>query len=89
MHLCARFGPRWRPEADPGWSDPLRRLVAEEAVQHLDDLVLRRTTLGDDPRTARAVAAPVSELFAWDGPRRKLELERLERCLDEAAATRE
>jgi glycerol-3-phosphate dehydrogenase len=84
-----RFGPAWRPEADASWRDELRLLIAEESVQHLDDLMLRRTTLGDDPRTAREVAARVCEAFDWDASRRALELQRLERCLDQAAAIRE
>ena len=84
-----RFGPAWRPEEDGSWRDELCLLIAEESVQHLDDLMLRRTSLGDDPRTAREVATRVCEVFDWDASRRDLELRRLERCLDDAAAVRE
>ena len=84
-----RFGPAWRPEEDGSWRDELCLLIAEESVQHLDDLMLRRTSLGDDPRTAREVATRVCEVFDWDASRRELELQRLERCLDDAAAVRE
>jgi glycerol-3-phosphate dehydrogenase len=34
----------------------LERIVAEEAVEHLDDLILRRTNLGDDPQHALSIA---------------------------------
>jgi glycerol-3-phosphate dehydrogenase len=84
-----RFGPAWRPDADGSWKDELRLLIAEESVQHLDDLMLRRTSLGDDPRTAREVATRVCEVFDWDASHRDLELQRLERCLDDATATSE
>jgi glycerol-3-phosphate dehydrogenase len=81
---CTRFGPDWRPEADDGpWQEDLRRVVSEESVQHLDDLLLRRTSLGDDPRTGRALAARLSELFGWAEPRRAQELERAKASLAE------
>lgn len=41
----------------------LARITAREAVEHLDDLVLRRTTLGDQPLRALSVAR---ELCALD-----------------------
>jgi glycerol-3-phosphate dehydrogenase len=81
---CTRFGPGWRPEADDGpWQEDLRRIVSEESVQHLDDLLLRRTSLGDDPRTGRALAARLSEFFGWEEPRRERELERAQTSLAE------
>jgi glycerol-3-phosphate dehydrogenase len=84
-----RFGPSWRPDADPTWQDDLRLLIAEESVHHLDDLIWRRTTLGDDPRSARSFAEQLCDVFPWESERRTLELERLEHCLSNATATRE
>lgn len=82
LRAFTRFGPHWRPEADEGpWQEDLRRLVREESVQHLDDLLLRRTSLGDDPRTGRAVAATLAGLFEWGEPRRARELERTKAML--------
>ena len=40
----------------------LARIMAREAVEHLDDLVLRRTTLGDQPTRALAVARDLCAL---------------------------
>jgi glycerol-3-phosphate dehydrogenase len=40
----------------------LARILAREAVEHLDDLVLRRTTLGDQPLRALAAARALCAL---------------------------
>jgi glycerol-3-phosphate dehydrogenase len=42
----------------------LRRILEQEAVEHLDDLVLRRTTLGDQPMRALSAARA---LCGFDG----------------------
>jgi glycerol-3-phosphate dehydrogenase len=42
----------------------LARIIAEEAVEHLDDLVLRRTTLGDQPVRALTAARALCDLDA-------------------------
>jgi glycerol-3-phosphate dehydrogenase len=81
-----RFGPTWRPEDDGVWMRDLQHLISEESVKHLDDLILRRTSLGEDPRKARAVAEVVCDAFDWNPSRREAELERLDRSLDDALA---
>lgn len=64
--------------AEPAqWLDPLRRLIGEEAVVHLDDLFLRRTTLWEDTGSAVALAPQVCQLFAWGPGRCERELARL------------
>ena len=80
-----RFGPAWSP-GDAEDEALVRQLVADEAVVHLDDLLLRRTALGDDPRVARALAPVLAGSVAPFEPRRTEELERLGRFLDEAVA---
>jgi hypothetical protein len=40
----------------------LARIMAREAVEHLDDLILRRTTLGDQPMRALAAARDLCAL---------------------------
>jgi glycerol-3-phosphate dehydrogenase len=87
--LRRRFGPTWRPEPDGRWREELRALIAEESVLHLGDLILRRTSLGDDPRCAREVALQICEAFEWDRARRDAELFDLEQELAGAAATRD
>ncbi len=55
----------------------LRSLIHNEAVIHLDDLVLRRTNIGDDPATAIRVAPHVADIFGWDAQRKSAEIQRL------------
>ncbi|MCB0293449.1 MAG: hypothetical protein KDH97_24565, partial [Calditrichaeota bacterium] len=43
----------WRPSnGSREWAAPLRQIIESEAVAHLDDLILRRTSLGDNPARA-------------------------------------
>lgn len=73
-----RFDYDWTPPLSTStWLEPLARIVEEEAVVHLDDLVLRRTNLGDNPKRALRVAPKLCVLFDWDEERRRNELERL------------
>jgi len=63
----------------------LLRLVVDESVHHLDDLVLRRTNLGDQPDLALAAGPALCLLLGrklgWDGRRSGQELRRLEGAL--------
>ena len=72
--------------AEPGWldradadeaRDRLARAEAEEAVVHLDDLLLRRTTWAMDPTGAVELGERVCDLLEWDADRRASELARL------------
>ena len=68
----------WYPEPeDDSWKKPLREIIQSEAVVHLDDLIMRRTSLGDNPVRACAVAPMVAKLFDWDKARREAEIERV------------
>ena len=72
---------------DPLWRDPLRQAIESEAVVHLDDLMLRRSALGDNPERALALASEVCKLFSWDDGRRLAEIERLRGSLFAGLAT--
>lgn len=73
------FDYHWQPEAeDTAWEAELAETIALESVLHLDDLVLRRTSLGDNPRRALAMAPRICRLWGWDLDRTRLEIERLE-----------
>lgn len=61
--------------------DLLRRIAVEESVVHLDDLILRRTPLGDRPVDAMTVGAEACRLLGHGDSRRRSELERLRRAL--------
>jgi glycerol-3-phosphate dehydrogenase len=70
----------WSPE--PGseqWLEPLKELIHDESVCHLDDLLFRRTAIGDNPHRALRLAAEVSDLFSWDAATRELEIGRVRR----------
>ena len=58
-----------------------RPFVEEEAVQHLDDLIFRRTTLWENPKDAIGFAPFLCELFPWNTFRCREEIERLTRKL--------
>jgi glycerol-3-phosphate dehydrogenase len=74
--LCGAAGADHEP-----WRQALHAVVAEEAALHLDDLLLRRMCLGDDPAQASAVAPLACRLLGWDAARAQVELERLNAAL--------
>lgn len=55
----------------------LKKKIETEGVVHLQDLLLRRTTLGDNPWLALKNAEELSNLFDWDHERKKEEIESL------------
>jgi glycerol-3-phosphate dehydrogenase len=61
------FKSRLRDGPD-GLRADLRRLVAEEAVLHLEDLLLRRTDWGMDPREVTALGEAVRGLLGDAAP---------------------
>ena len=75
------FDYAWRPPAD--W-DPneLKPLVEEEAVVHLDDLLFRRTGLGENRRRALDMLPRLRPLFPWNDLRWQQECARLKGQLD-------
>jgi len=66
---------------DQKWKEGLHLLIQEEAVQHLDDLIYRRTSLWENPERALEVARDICPVFKWDQSRCRHELERLEALL--------
>ena len=66
--------------AAPGYSTAeLRHLAATEAVVHLDDVLLRRTSLafvGQATDAAAEVADALADDLGWDAVRRDVEIER-------------
>ncbi|MGI6639678.1 MAG: FAD-dependent oxidoreductase [Desulfobulbus sp.] len=75
------FPGEWHPDmAESTWQENLRAIIAQQAVVHLDDLILRRTTFGDHPRKALQLAPLLAQLFPWDEQRRQEEIERVQAC---------
>lgn len=72
------FDYHWYPDGqDDVWKAELAQLIAEESVQHLDDLILRRTSLGDHPERALSIAPTLCQLWDWDDARRQEEINRV------------
>jgi glycerol-3-phosphate dehydrogenase len=60
----------WTPDPlDDRWLEPLREVIHHEGVEHLGDLVFRRSSLGDNPERALRLAPRVCEMFPWDAAR--------------------
>ncbi len=71
----------WQAGGD--WdANALRSLVEEEAVMHLDDLLFRRTGLGENPRRAMDLLPRLRSLFQWSDARWRQECERVIALLD-------
>jgi glycerol-3-phosphate dehydrogenase len=64
----------------------LLRIVEAEAVVHLDDLALRRTTLWEDPVTLMQHAPVLASLFEWDPQTADKEISRLANAFESAGA---
>ena len=85
--LSGMYDFEWNPrDSEPSWKDPLRRIVAEESVLHLDDLMLRRTSLGDNPARAMKISGEICGIFRWDEDRCHHEIERIRKCFRSPAA---
>ena len=73
---CAEYD--WMPQTeDTGWKNDLKALIKNESVLHLDDLIYRRTSIGDNPHRMRALAEEIAALFDWDEARKQRELSTL------------
>ncbi len=82
------FAYDWLPQAgDTRWLDPLAQVVSGEAVVHLDDLVMRRTSLADHPERIAALLPKLRPLFpGWDEPRWLAECRRVSDLLPSTPA---
>jgi glycerol-3-phosphate dehydrogenase len=70
----------WQPP--PGWdAAALRPLVEEEAVVHVDDLLFRRTGLGENRRRAAELLPRLRPLFNWSERHWEQECERVKGLL--------
>jgi len=68
----------WMPlKDDTAWKIDLKHLIKHESVLHIDDLVYRRTSIGDNPARVRILAEEIASLFEWDEPRKQREVSTL------------
>jgi glycerol-3-phosphate dehydrogenase len=69
---CAGYD--WMPTTqDTNWKNDLKALIKNESVLHIDDLIYRRTSIGDNPDRVRALTEDIAGLFEWDEQRKQLE----------------
>jgi len=61
---------------DSFWEE-IQKIISDEAVVHLDDLVCRRTSLWEDQENALQLAERISTIAGWDFSRQKCEIDRL------------
>lgn len=59
----------------------LKNIIENESVFHLSDLILRRTSLGENPERALKVLEKIKELFPWDEKKWKEEKQKMEKEL--------
>jgi len=62
---------------DDRWKLELASVIDQESVLHLDDLVFRRTAIGDNPIRAKKLASEIASLFDWNEDRRSSEIQRI------------
>lgn len=73
-----RFNIDWNTiELDISAGEILKEIVSTESVLHLDDLLFRRTSLGDNPVKALELAPQLCHLFGWDKDHSELEIDRV------------
>ena len=73
-----RFNIDWNfRQLNESTKEILKEMILKESVLHLDDLLLRRTSLGDFPDKALELAPQICSLFNWDKDHSLLEIDRL------------
>lgn len=72
----------WYPFSDDiKWKETLRTIISEESVLHLEDLIIRRTSLGDNPLRGLKIASLLRDLFDWSEQQFAEEMTRLKEKL--------
>ena len=67
----------YSPQEGNGWEKTIREIVKNESVVHLDDLVIRRTNLGDIPSKAIENSQILTSFLNWNENKISREIERL------------
>jgi glycerol-3-phosphate dehydrogenase len=77
------FEYHWSPDPqDLAWQAELAQLVINESVQHLDDLIFRRTSLGDHPERTLSIVSRLCKFWDWDETRCQEEIARVQLYYD-------
>jgi glycerol-3-phosphate dehydrogenase len=67
----------WTSIEGNGREEAIKKIIQNESVVHLDDLMIRRTSLGDNPLTALNSAQNICLLFDWSEQEVAREMARL------------
>ena len=73
------FKNNWIPTENNGWEDTIKNIINDESVVHLDDLMIRRTSLGDNPKLALKYSEKYCGLFKWNDSDKSKEISRLKK----------
>ena len=69
------FDFNWDSSKDTnGWQDILKSKIENEEVVHLQDLILRRTSIGNNPITAINQSPAICKLFNWNEEKTNYEI---------------
>ena len=77
----------WHYTTDENFNEILRSKIKNESVVHLQDLIVRRTTLGDNPHRALMYAKEIARLFDWNESKTNYEIEDLEKYYEKRGLT--
>lgn len=67
----------WAKTEINGYGETLKEIIKNESVVHLEDFIIRRTTIGDKPENAFKHSQKACEMFGWNETDSKKEIERL------------
>ena len=67
----------WTKTEINGYGEILKKIIKDESVVHLEDFMIRRTTLGDKPENAFKHSQRACDIFGWNETVSKKEIERL------------
>jgi len=72
------FGFDWMPsDENKGWLQALKQLIDDESVVHVDDLLFRRTSLGENKRRLSTIIPHLRDIFPLNDHQWREELKRL------------
>ncbi len=72
------FAYDWTPETDNDLKQ-IEKIIKTESVFHLSDLILRRTSLGDNPKRAMSILPKLKPLFGFNDEEWQNEIELLKK----------
>jgi glycerol-3-phosphate dehydrogenase len=72
----------WSKTEINGYGETLKEIISNESVVHLEDFMIRRTTIGDKPDNALKHSKKICSLFGWNEQEAETEIMRLKSFYD-------